>query len=399
MFKKLNLEKTYQYLLIILAFLMPISVFGANLIIVFICLIWLLSGDYKYKLSLVFTNKLLFASFIFFLLHVLGLLWTDDLSWGLHIVHKMWYFFLLLPVLYSIVKKYNVRFYLNSFLIAMSIVVSLSYLIWFEIIPPFYNATITNPTPFMNHISHNPVLAFTIYLVGNEVLFNKKISQFMRYILIFFLFAMIFNMFITGGRAGQVMFFAAISILTFQKFWAHKLKAILIISIVISSISFIAYEASPIFKSRVNSVFTDISKFENDKHSSVGLRIAYAINSWEIVKKNPLIGIGTGDFPSEIAKINNKSPDLGRPSTNPHNMYLLVLTQLGLIGLLSFMFIFYYQFKISLSSNNYFSRNVGVALPIMFLIIMLSDSYLLGHFTSLVFIFFSSFLYKDFDKN
>ena len=33
------------------------------------------------------------ASIIFFTLHLIGLLWTEDIIWGLHIVHKMWYFY------------------------------------------------------------------------------------------------------------------------------------------------------------------------------------------------------------------------------------------------------------------------------------------------------------------
>ena len=49
MVKDFSLDKIYQALLIILAFLMPLTVFGANLIIVIICLIWLFSGDYKSK--------------------------------------------------------------------------------------------------------------------------------------------------------------------------------------------------------------------------------------------------------------------------------------------------------------------------------------------------------------
>ena len=40
MLNQFNLDKTYQFLLIGLAFLLPLTVFGANLIIVVICLLW-----------------------------------------------------------------------------------------------------------------------------------------------------------------------------------------------------------------------------------------------------------------------------------------------------------------------------------------------------------------------
>ena len=104
-----NLEKIYKYLLIALAFLMPLTVFGANLVIVAIVLFWFFSGDFNFKYRQIISSKLLIASIIFFCLHVIGLLWTEDILWGLEIVHKMWYFLVLLPVLFTIVKKEYIR--------------------------------------------------------------------------------------------------------------------------------------------------------------------------------------------------------------------------------------------------------------------------------------------------
>ena len=72
---------------------------------------------------------------------------------------------------------------------------------------------------------------------------------------------------------------------------------------------------------------------------------------------------------------------------------MLILAQLGLIGFISFMSMFYFQFKIALTSDINFVHNVGVAIPLLFLTIMWSDSYLLGHFTSYLYILFSSFIY------
>ena len=124
-----------------------------------------------------------------------------------------------------------------------------------------------------------------------------------------------------------------------------------------------------------------------------------------MIKENPIIGVGTGDFPVEYEKINQiKTPimySMGgmQTTTNPHNMYILIFSQLGVIGLISMLSIFYFQIKLSINSSNRFIRDVGITLPLLFLVIMWSDSYLLGHYTTLVFIFFSSFLYKDFEKN
>jgi len=117
-----------------------------------------------------------------------------------------------------------------------------------------------------------------------------------------------------------------------------------------------------------------------------------------VVKQNPIIGVGTGDFLSEYQKINEiNSPDMP-DSPNPHNMYLLIAVQLGLIGVISMLSIFYYQIKLSFAQPKKFLKDAGITLPLLFLVIMWSDSYLLGHYTTLVYVFFSSFLYKDFEK-
>ena len=132
---------------------MPLTVFGANLIIVLICFIWFFTGNYISKFNQIISNKFLLASIVFFITHLIGLLWTENLVWGFHIVHKMWYFLLLIPILYTIVRKELIKYYIYAFLSAIALTEIASYLVWFELVEPFKNATVQNPTPFMSHIS------------------------------------------------------------------------------------------------------------------------------------------------------------------------------------------------------------------------------------------------------
>jgi len=399
MLRNFNLDKTYHFLLISLAFLMPITVAGANLVVVLICILWIFSGAFKSKIQEIIQSKLMLASIIFFCSHVVGLLWTEDLDWGINIIHKMWYFIGLLPILYTIVKKANINLYISAFLLAISFTEIISYLVWFELIEPFRHATVNNPTPFMSHISYNPILAFAIYIVLHKLIFRREMTKFFIMIYSFFALSMSINMFITGGRAGQVAFFVILSVLIFQILDKQRFKALLAVFILTPGIFFIAFQTSSIFNERVNLAIHETINYSENVDSSVGLRILYTLNSFEIIKKNLIFGVGTGDFPSEYYNINQINSPNQPNTTNPHNMYILVLSQLGLIGLFSLLSIFYYQLKISKQASNRFVRDTGFVLPAMFLVIMMSDSYLLGHFTTLLFVFFSSFLYKDFEKN
>jgi len=403
MLRSFNLDKVYQYLLVLLAFLMPLTVSGANVIIVTICFIWLLSGSYKAKFNQIISSKLMIASILFYCLHILGMIWTEDLIWGLHILHKMWYFILLFPILFNIVKKEYIKFYVFSFLLSIAVTEIFSYLIWFEIIEPFKNATVNNPTPFMSHISYNPILIFAIYLVLHEIFLNKRLSNWIFSFYSFFAVSMTINMFITGGRAGQVGFFIMLVILIFQIFDKERMKSLLMITIFIPVIFLSAYVTSDLFKFRIDASIEEATSFsvENNtfNNTSIGIRLNFAKNSYEVFSKYPIWGVGTGDFPIEYTRINKvNSPNMPY-TTNPHNMYTLIGMQFGLVGLISMLSIFYYQIKLSFASSNKFIQDFGLTLPIVYLVIMLSDSYLLGHFTTLLFVFFSSFLYKDFEKS
>ena len=54
--------------------------------------------------------------------------------------------------------------------------------------------------------------------------------------------------------------------------------------------------------------------YETNHNSSIGKRINYAKNSWDIILENPILGVGTGDFPNEFEKVsianNNKEHNI-----------------------------------------------------------------------------------------
>lgn len=389
-----RLDKIYQYLILLAIFFLPITVVGNNIAIWILIITWILFNFNQNKIKDIFTNKLAIASILFFMLQLFGLIWTENLEWGLEMTRKMLPFIFVLPIFLLITRKQNFNAYINAYLLAIFITIFLSYLVWFEIISPFKNATVENPTPFTSNISHNPMLAFAFYLIMERLLFNKKISKVWTIIFSLFALAVAINIFITSGRAGHMMFLFSIVVLTFQYFKKSIIKAFFISCFLVISTVFPAYNYSTLFQDRVHEALDNINNYETFKNTSVGHRITFALNSYEIFINNPIIGVGTGDFPEEYEKINKvNSPEVYLTS-QPHNMYLLVLTQHGLFGIMIFFYFFVTQFRIAIDSSSSSIKNIGIALPLFFLLIMLSDSYLLGHFTGNLYILFSSILYS-----
>jgi len=381
--------------MILLGFTFPLSVSIGTTVIGLIILLWLLEGRFKEKFLIMHQNKISYAFLAFFAVHVIGLLWSEDLTWGLHIVSKEWR--ILLPLVFiTIVKKEHIQYYIISFLSAMSLSEVLSYLIWLGIIPAFQSSTMLNPTPFMSHISYNPFLAFSVFLLIYFIFFVKSYkNNFSKIISLFFLTTMTINIFITGGRAGQIGFFIMLALALILYFKKNILKSALMILVILPTIFFIAYSVSTLFNTRIHEALNDIQVIDENPNTSIGLRMTFAINTLHIIKENTIFGAGTGDFPKEYEKVNmQKSPNV-LPTVNPHNMYLLVLAQTGIVGLITMLSIFYMQIR-SFSKSDGVLSPLRLALPILFLTIMLSDSYLLGHHTALLFVYFSAFLYKDF---
>jgi O-antigen ligase len=274
----------------------------------------------------------------------------------------------------------------------MTVSMGLSYLVWFNLIQ-IKHATPANPTPFISHIVYGPFLAFATYIALHEILFTN-IGLTKKAALAILACLMIGNLTLTLGRTGHVVFFALIILLTFQHFRKQYFRAFLVSFLLAVSLFSGGYYLSPAFQQRINLTVDNLTDFKaTKKQSSVGERLTFLINSLELTRKNLLIGVGTGDYVQEYKKLNAQNSPAYRATDNPHNQYLRVSSQLGLLGLIVFLSIFYYLIQNSLTTNYRFS-NLHIAFPIFYLIIFLGDSYLQTNTTTLLFASFGGFLSK-----
>ncbi|MDO9067571.1 MAG: O-antigen ligase family protein, partial [Deltaproteobacteria bacterium] len=133
-------------------------------------------------------------------------------------------------------------------------------------------------------------------------------------------------------------------------------------------------------------------------------------NSWEIIKESPWLGVGTGDFQSVYAEVNKRKSPRREATDNPHNQYIFVLCQLGLLGLAGLLGIFGIQIRQafvladagqgrpSVAGAKDGKRVTGwerlrLAFPLFFLTIMCTESYLIIAQTGFLFTLFSAVLY------
>jgi O-antigen ligase len=274
----------------------------------------------------------------------------------------------------------------------MTIAMTMTYLAWFGFLH-YADITTTHLTRGTFHVIYNPMLAFAIYLLCHEVFWGKT-TKALRWALVGLIGLMMLNMFITEGRSGQIVFFVLLAMLCLQIFRKRILRAVLIITFLLPAVFAVGYQFSPVFHGRVDRAYSDICQFQRNPNTSVGLRLLLWQNSWEIIKKNPWLGVGTGDFQEAYAKVNTRQLPQMMGADNPHNQYVLVLCQLGLLGLVGLLAIFGAQIRQAFVLLDGWER-LRLAFPLFFLTIMCTESYLIIAQTGFLFSLFSAVLYAQ----
>lgn len=377
-------------LLVLFAFALPLSTSVTSILAILLILIWMAGGSLRKKFTEIFHNPLAIAVLVYIGLHVLGLLWSEDLNWGIDILLKQWKLFLF-PVFLTLVKKDHTKYYLAAFVAAIVIQAAKAYLVWLGVIALSPGSTFT--TEGTSHVVYNPMLALAIYIILQNLLFakNRPLLKTLKWSLFFFLFC---NMFITVGRTGQVAFFVLLIVTLFQYFQTRSTKKLIMALLLLPLLITAIYQVSPTFRTRITTAITEVQNFRSGEITSMGCRLWFCTNTLELLRKNWLTGTGTGDFPNEYAKI-NKARSPGMPDTdNPHNQYLLVTSLFGIAGLLSLLSIFIIQLVLAVKMKGSLAP-LRLAFPIFFLVIMLSESYLQVYETGFLFSLFSSFLYQQ----
>ena len=396
-FKNINISRTFynnyiNYFIILYAFCLPISRAGISLSIVLIFLFWILEADFKRKYFEIKNNYFILTIFIFILYSFISILWSSDKIFALEYVKK-YYHFLIIPIIFTSLKKEYIDKVFSAFLLGMLISEITSYGIFFELwrkegISP------NDPSPFMDHSNYSTYLAFTVFILMHKIIHTDDLKWKLAYS-IFFIFSTS-NLFLNGGRTGQFSFLITLCIIGFLNF-KNKLKAVVLFISLGTTIFVSAYNISPVFKDRFDYFLHDVEVMINEKDfsNSFSLRVALWISGLEASKHNLIFGSGIGDERENanyiLQKFNISNDNFKQETENSidfHNMYVQYIVQLGIVGLIIILLIFYLLFKLDIRDKVY--RN----LLIIFLILYFCHSMLGNSFhinqSMVLFVLFSS---------
>ena len=376
--------------LITLAFFAPISIFLTALAVFSLAILWLFDGQFISKWNKIKSSPWMLSLLALLFLYVAGMLWGTNHQFAEWVFQKS-ALLLLLPILYTLnFNQKDIKYSLFAFLSATTLSAFIANLInlgWMNHLfkySPFFAKNWHYPA-FMTYTDHNVFLAFSL-LINFFLLYNNFSNKKLRIVLIFISILFLLSLYTENGRSGQlgyILIFISFSILTF---WQKKsLIFISILSLVLINLT--AYFLSPHFKNRIDSIRVQLSQLEKNKLNSLNTRYYLFSYSYEKLKEKPVTGYGTGSFVKEFSSISEHATKiLAGVHRTPHNNYLFIWIELGLLGLMVLFSIFFFQLKAYKSLNQGYYRMI---FPAVFMLIMLTDTYLQNHNTAVLYCYLS----------
>jgi len=369
---------------------MPISIFLTDIFIFSLALLWLFDGDWLKKWQKIKSSSWMISLGLLFLIYILALFygtWHTGAIW----VFQKSAILLLLPILYTFeFSQKEIKSSILSFLCAMLISSIIALMINFKWLKPLFKyselfAKNWSISAFMPYTDHNVFLAFAI-LISLVLILNNIHHKKALVLLIICISIFAFSLFNEKGRAGQLGFVFAFSLFSVFVFWHKKiwmaLSFLVIITMLIS-----AYYYSSSFNSRIHDTFNQLSNLQQDQSNSINTRYYLNHYSFKKIAQNPILGYGTGSFVEEFSSISQHAKSiLNGVHKTSHNNYLFIWFELGIIGLLIFLSIFYFQIKV------YLSKPMGsfrIIMPLLFLLLMLFDSYFQNHNSAVLYVYLS----------
>lgn len=291
-----------------------------------------------------------------------------------------------------------------TFLAAMTVTLLLSWLVGLEILPIQHwmdkAVAADNPVIFHSHITQNNMMALAVFFA----LLNCRDAASRGARVAWGLFALLGTInvfFMVQGRTGYMImmlllvWFAWSTLARIMRkrgrlwSWRQGIAAVLIFA----GFSIIVYQASSRLQERVGLVVSEYRAWQpnHGKDTSTGQRLDFYYNTLQIARQYPVFGVGTGGFAAAFVQ-QTRGTDVIQ-TTNPHNEYLFVAVQTGMIGLGLLMFLFYTSWRCASQLDSPFEQDAARGLVLAYLVNSAFNSPLHDHADGLFFAFMTAVLF------
>lgn len=273
------------------------------------------------------------------LLNVLGMLWTADLTRGGELLARSSY---LLLAFAGATLPWNARFlrlFLKLFLAGLFINALVGILQWFDLYPWRPMDPVVGPRGYPHWIFLSLVLSSALIWLVYDFKHRFLLSRPWNLLLAGLFF---WQLAFIGGRTGQLAFLLLFPVALWMLFPGQQRRWALALTVV----GLLALILSPMAQQRMQQGVEDLKQYEaGNVSTSWGQRLVFWQGAIKLAEENPILGVGTGDYKSEMQGLQDRGQVPATPLypniDHPHNSYLAYLSGLGIPGLLLFLWFLY----------------------------------------------------------
>ena len=308
-----------------LALSLPLSNSGTSIFGLLLLLLWIVSGQILKIPKQIKANPITLIALVLFALLIARIPYSPAATIdAIGVVKKYRELLLIAALIPFLIDQRSRRWTENGFWFGLVVLLGISLAMGLGHLESLRFHNQPDPSP-ISRIPHNTFMAFGTFWAAHKIMDLPKQRVFWAIALVLATFNIFF---MVGGRTGQLLFLCLTLLFFYQRLSLKKMAAgILVLALLLAG----AYLFSDTFSGRINEISSNIQTYqEGDSRTGVGYRLEFMKNSLRLWSQAPLIGHGTGSFPLEYALLANQ---LGVPATvNPHNEYLLIAVQTGIIG-------------------------------------------------------------------
>jgi O-antigen ligase len=252
-----------------------------------------------------------------------------------------------------------------------------------------------NPTVFKNQITHNYLMAFGAFLFAVRALSPELATLWRSVFAGAAVLAALNVLTMVKGRTGYVVIVVLAAYLVASRLrWRGR------IAMVVAGVLAVAglFTASATFRERIDRTVNEAREWQPGTSSttSIGQRLDYYSTTVGMIARRPVIGAGTGGF--EAAYTEQVQGTETPPSKNPHNQYLLVTGQLGVIGLAAFVGLLVVAWRGAVRLPTALERDMARGLVLAMATGCLFNSLLLDHTEGTLFCWLLAVLYGGYRR-
>jgi len=378
-----------------LGFFIPVSVVLDNILLLLCLMGWLIGGNLSAKLRDIRRHPVAIAILTFAAVMALGMAWSMQPISGQKESMVEILRFVLLGVLLTIFSDERTRARATAaFLASSAVILALSYLLWSGLVPvlPGIKGSSSYPIVFKYHITHSVLMAVAAVLFllrATEARGNTR-SVYAAMTLA----AAVNIFFMIPGRTGQLAFAAVLLYVAFSRMkWLGMAAAGAGLAGIVASAWLLP---NSVLYQRAERALTEASAWQPDQaqpeSSSIGLRLEFYRNTLGMIVERPLVGSGTGSFSKAYrAHIANTTMV---PADHPHNAFLLVAAELGLVGLVVLLGLLWVQWQTAARLPSPTQIVAARGLLIVFVISGMVSSTFNDHAEGLFFVWASALLWS-----